>query len=157
MWGTLLGGIAYSNLVFFPVLLSALPDSAMVVTGPYGLHEEAFWMAIHPAMIVSLIAALILNWPSRSRRLLIGTSVATYAVLLLVSLLYFIPELIAFSGSQESAASPSEWLARAERWKTLSWLRGAAAYVPLLLAISRPAHVPAGARATPVPESTDDE
>ena len=76
VWGTLLGGIAYSHVVFFPVFLSALPDSAMVVTGPYGLHEEAFWIPIHPAMILSLISALALNWRSRSRRLLIGTGAA---------------------------------------------------------------------------------
>lgn len=42
LWGTLLGGIAYSHLVYFPVYLSALPDSAVVVNGPYGLHEAIF-------------------------------------------------------------------------------------------------------------------
>ena len=31
LWGTLLGGIAYSHLIYFPVYLSALPDSAVVV------------------------------------------------------------------------------------------------------------------------------
>ena len=62
--------------------------------------------------------------------------------MLVVSLVYFVPELMAFSASQESAVPSSEWLARARRWETLSWLRGAAAYagfVLLLVAITRPA------------------
>src|SRR5260370_6259539 len=64
LWGTLLGGIAYSHLVYFPVYLSALPDSAVVVNGPYGLHEETFWMLIHPLLILSLVVSLALNWKS---------------------------------------------------------------------------------------------
>ena len=62
LWGTLLGGIAYSHLVFFPVYLSALPDSSVVVNGPYGLHEQIFWMTIHPLLILSLVVSLVLNW-----------------------------------------------------------------------------------------------
>ena len=61
LWGTLLGGIAYSHLVYFPPYLSALPDSAVVVNGPYGLHEATFWMIIHPLLLLSLIVALVLN------------------------------------------------------------------------------------------------
>jgi hypothetical protein len=70
LWGTLLGGIAYSHVVCFPVFLSDLPDSAAVVHGPYGLHEEVFWMSIHPVTILSLIAAVAFNWKWRPRRLL---------------------------------------------------------------------------------------
>lgn len=142
LWGTLLGGIAYSHLVYFPVFLSALPDSAVLVTGRYGLHEEVFWMSLHPALLLSLLAALALNWKSRHRRALIGATVAVYAAVLVVSQLYFIPELIAFGASQSSAVPPPQWLARAQRWETLSWLRGAvcyAAYLPLLLALTHPA------------------
>src|SRR5919112_2761449 len=68
LWGTLLGGIAYSHLVYFPVYLSALPDSAVVVTGTYGLNEVPFWAIIHPLLILSLIAALALNWKLKPRR-----------------------------------------------------------------------------------------
>ncbi|HEX8116407.1 MAG TPA: hypothetical protein VF521_03990, partial [Pyrinomonadaceae bacterium] len=72
LWGTLLGGIAYSHLVYFPVYLSALPDSAVVVNGPYGLREGMFWGLIHPLLILSLISSLVLNWKWKARRKLIG-------------------------------------------------------------------------------------
>jgi hypothetical protein len=140
LWGTLLGGIAYSHLVYFPVYLSALPASAVVVNGTYGLEESVFWKFIHPLLIIALVAALALNWRSKPRRNLIALSFAVYAVVLVVSALFFIPELGAFKHSPESATmSPAEWLARGRRWQHLSWVRGAfmyAAELPLLVALS---------------------
>jgi hypothetical protein len=141
LWGTVLGGIVYSHLVYFPVYLSALPDSAVVVNGPYGLHEAIFWMTVHPLLILSLIVALVLNWKSTSRRKLILISFAIYFLVLVVTQIYFIPELIAFERSPESKVLPGEWLARGQRWQRLSWTRGAimyAAILPLLLALTRP-------------------
>jgi hypothetical protein len=141
LWGTLLGGIAYSHLVYFPVYLSALPDSAVVVNGPYGLHEAVFWMTIHPLLILSLILALVLNWKSRPRRNRILISFAIYVVVLVVSSLYFIPELVAFQRSPGSGLPPAEWLARGQRWQRLSWIRGAVMYAgiwPLLVALTNP-------------------
>ncbi|HEX8688239.1 MAG TPA: hypothetical protein VF654_17125 [Pyrinomonadaceae bacterium] len=144
LWGTLLGGIAYSHLVYFPVYLSALPDSAVVVNGPYGLHEAVFWMTIHPLLILSLIAALGLNWKSRPRRKLILVSFAIYFLVLVVTQIYFLPELAAFERSPESGLPPAEWLARGRRWQRLSWVRGAsmyAAFLPLLLALTKQSQV----------------
>lgn len=140
LWGTVLGGIVYSHLVYFPVYLSALPDSAVVVNGTYGLHEAIFWMTIHPLLILSLIAALVLNWKSGSRRKLILISCAIYFLVLVVTQIYFIPELIAFEQSPKSTVLPAEWLARGQRWQRLSWTRGAIMYagiLPLLLALTK--------------------
>lgn len=145
LWGTLLGGIAYSHLVYFPVYLSALPDSSVVVNGTYGLHEATFWMLIHPLLILSLVVSLVLNWRLRARRKLVLISFAVYVLVLVVSSIYFIPELGAFAHSPQSSLSPAEWLARGQRWQRLSWVRGAtmyAAILPLLLALTKPAGVP---------------
>jgi hypothetical protein len=144
LWGTLLGGIAYSHLVYFPVYLSALPGSAVVVNGPYGLNEEIFWLTIHPLLILSLIVTLLLNWRLKSRRKLILTSLAVYFLMLVITLLYFLPELAAFRHSPESGLSAAEWLVRGRRWQRLSWLRGVicyAAFIPLLIALTKPADV----------------
>lgn len=142
LWSTMLGGITYSHMVYFPVYLSALPDSSVVVNGPYGLNETPFWLALHPLLILSLIVTLLLNWRLRSRRKLILISFVVYALIVVISRLYFIPELTAFKNSPESGLSPAEWLARGQRWQRLSWLRGAICYVtfvPLLLALTKPA------------------
>src|ERR1044071_4714104 len=108
LWGTLLGGIAYSHLVYFPVYLSALPDSAVVVNGPYGLHEGIFWGLIHPLLILSLIFSLAMNWKLRERRRLILISFAVYILVLIVSSIYFIPELGNFARSPQSGVPAAE-------------------------------------------------
>jgi hypothetical protein len=144
LWGTLLGGIAYSHIVYFPVYLSALPDSAVVVNGPYGLHEARFWMTIHPLLILSLIVALVLNWRIQTRRKLILISFVVYALVIVITQIYFIPELMAFQRSPQSGLMPSEWLARGQRWQRLSWIRGIIMYagiLPLLLALTKPVSV----------------
>ena len=141
LWGTLLGGITYSHLVYFPVYLSALPESAVVVNGPYGLHEAVFWLTVHPLLILSLIVALVLNWKYKARRKLILTSFGIYFLVLVVTQIYFLPELRAFEQSPQSNVSAAEWAARGQRWQTMSWIRGGvmyAAIVPLLLALTKP-------------------
>lgn len=141
LWGTLLGGVVYSHLVYFPVYLSDLPNSAVVVNGPYGLNEVRFWALIHPLLIIALVAALVLNWTSPARRKLIGLSLTVYVVVLLISFFYFVPELVLFRNSPQSTVSAAEWLVRGRRWQRLSWLRGAViyiTYVPLLFALTKP-------------------
>ena len=140
LWGTLLGGIVYSHLVYFPVYLSDLPNSAVVVNGPYGLHDAIFWMTIHPILILSLVVALGLNWKSKMRRRLILISLMLYFLVLIVTQIYFLPELGAFEQSPTLKGSPSEWLARGQRWQRLSWIRGGVMYVgilPLLMAVTK--------------------
>ena len=141
LWATVLGAIVYSHVVFFPVYLSALPDSAVLVQGPYALHDERFWTLIHPLLILSLLLTLGLNWRLKKRRKLIGITAGIYLFALVATMLYFVPELMEFLRSPESAVSRGEWFARGQRWQHLSWLRGAAMYagfVPLLLALGEP-------------------
>ncbi|HKP46362.1 MAG TPA: hypothetical protein VJT50_07165 [Pyrinomonadaceae bacterium] len=137
LWATLLGGIVYSHIVFFPIYLSALPDSANLVHGPYALNDSSFWVLLHPLTILMLVLTLILNWSVKRRRVLIAISCAVYALAIIATALYFVPELRAFLASPESSVSRAEWFARGQRWQHLSWVRGVfmyLAFIPLLLA-----------------------
>lgn len=141
LWGTLLGGIVYSHLVFFPVYLSDLPNSAVLVNGPYALNETPFWLIIHPLLVISLIVALVFNW-NGPRRKLIVISLIVYAVIIIITQIYFVPELILFKHSPESTVPAADWLARGRSWQRLSWLRGVISYlafIPLLIALTKPA------------------
>jgi hypothetical protein len=140
MWGTVLGGIAYSHIVFFPAYLAALPDSAVVVTGPYGLNDGAFWALAHPLLIAVLAATLGTNWRNASCRKLLLMSVGIYLAALVVTMLYFVPGLVAFANSADLNIDPARWAERGLWWQRWSWLRGTAMYlgiVPLLLALHR--------------------
>src|SRR5919197_1329862 len=99
LYGLFLGGIVYAHVVFFPPYLSALPNSAVLVNGPYAVHDEYFWLLIHPLAILALIVALALNWRRKTRRKLIAIPLALYIVALIVTSLYFVPELREFKNS----------------------------------------------------------
>ena len=138
LMGTLLGGVVYSHLVYFPVYLSALPDSAVLVNGPYALNEARFWLLIHPLAILSLVLSLALNWKIRARRKFVLMTLGIYLLAIVVTALYFVPELRAFQDSPNLNLSRAEWYARGQRWQYLSWVRGAfmgLSIVPLLLAL----------------------
>jgi len=143
-YGILLGGIVYAHVVFFPPYLSALPNSAALVNGPYALHDENFWTLIHPVTILSLLVALVLNWKTPARRKLIAIPLTLYIIAIVVTFIYFVPELREFRASSNSGVSAAEWFARGQRWQHFSWLRGAImglAMVPLLLALITPEKV----------------
>lgn len=138
LMGVLLGGIVYSHIAFFPSYLAGLPNSAALVNGPYPIRDGSFWVLIHPLAILSLIISLLLNWKIPPRRKLIAIPLTIYVVAIIVTSLYFVPELMAFRESPNSGIPPADWYARGQRWQHLSWLRGTVmglSYVALLLAL----------------------
>lgn len=138
LMGILVGGSVYSHIVFFPVYLSALPDSSVLVNGPYALHEERFWLMIHPLAVLSLIISLALNWKLRARRKFIAIPLIVYLLAIVVTALFFVPELQNFQNSPNLNISRAEWSARGQRWQYLSWIRGTLmglTVIPLLIAL----------------------
>ena len=141
LWGVLLGGATYAGLVYFPAYLSHLPESSVVVTGPYGLNETVFWLTIHPLLILSLIISLTINWSDKQRRKLIAVPFAIYITILVITQIYFLPELGAFHTSAESGLSTAEWAVRTSRWQMLNVVRAAVLYssmIFLMMALARP-------------------
>jgi uncharacterized membrane protein len=140
-YGIFIGGIVYAHIVFFPPYLSALPASAALTNGPFALRDENFWTLIHPLATLALIVALALNWKVPARRKLIAIPLVLYVMALVVTFLYFVPELRAFHASPSSSVSAAEWYARGQRWQHLSWTRGTImglVMIPLLLALITP-------------------
>jgi hypothetical protein len=145
LWGVLLGGIGYSHLVYFPVYLSHLPESSVVVNGQYGLNDGRFWLAVHPVLVLSLIVSLASNWRDAYRRSMVAITLAVYVVILVITSIYFLPELSQFESSPILPdVTQAEWLARGRRWQYLSWIRGGVCFLlilPLLFALARPRNV----------------
>lgn len=143
LWGVLLGGVVYSHIVYFPVYLSHLPESAVLTNGDYALHEENFWMLLHPLLILSLIVSLATNWRHAFRRKMIAATLTVYAAIIVISMLYFIPQLGEFQASPRSGISTAEWQQRGAHWQHMSWIRGATLFIfsiPLLFGLAKPKH-----------------
>lgn len=138
LWATLIGAVMYSHVVFLSAYLRHLPASTSLLSGPYGIHDENFWIPIHPVCILAMIVTLILNWNVLPRRKYILSTLIMYAIILVITFNYFVPELLAFAQSHQSTVPASEWLERGTRWERLSWIRGFFMYsgfVMLLIAL----------------------
>lgn len=138
-WATLLGGILYSHIVFFPPYLSHLPASTQLISGEYGLKDENFWMFIHPVTLVSVLLALLLHRKAKTSRKFIAGALGIYVLVLAATALYFVPELLAFAKSADNnSVAAEEWLQRGQNWQYRSWLRGScmlAGFILLLTAL----------------------
>ncbi len=133
-WAIIIGGVMYSHIVYFPPYLSNLPESNKLITGNYGLHDGNFWMFVHPFTIVTTIATLILNWQIKKRRKLILIAFSIYAIAIVATATYFVPNLLAFaSSSSDTTVAASEWYQRGQTWQHFSWIRGSSLYVGFLM------------------------
>ncbi|MCC6257649.1 MAG: DUF1772 domain-containing protein [Chitinophagaceae bacterium] len=140
-WAGILGAVLYAHIAVMPSLLSHLPESWILESGPYPIRDEIFWKLIHPFSILFTIITLIVNWKILSRRKLIAGAAIIYLVALIATYTYFVPELMEFvKSAQNTSVTAAEWLERGQRWQHLSWIRGAfmlSGFVLLLLALSK--------------------
>lgn len=140
-WAMLIGGVMYSHIVYFPSYLSHLPESNSLIKGEYGLHDEHFWLFVHPFVILSTITSLILNWNFVSTRKFILFPLGIYVIALVATAFYFVPGLLAFAESNSTPnITPAEWFQRGQTWQHLSWVRGFSlftGFVFLLIALTK--------------------
>jgi hypothetical protein len=69
-----------------------------------------------------------------------------YTTALIVTMWYFVPQLMAFASSAQEVFPESYWDERASLWITLSTIRGLILFIfilPLLIALARPRGVDA--------------
>ncbi|ESU22847.1 hypothetical protein FEDK69T_17500 [Flavobacterium enshiense DK69] len=140
-WAVILGGLTYSHIVYYPNYLSHLPESTILVNNKYGLKEDKFWIIIHPLIIVSTAAAFILNWKITERRKYLLITIYIYVLAMVVTAIYFYPEVIEFSQSNRTnTVSPKEWHKRGQIWLVFSSIRLFFVYIAfasLLIAVTR--------------------
>lgn len=139
-WAMIVGGIMYSHIVYFPPYLAHLPVSNQLISGEYGLHDENFWMFIHPVTVLLTITTLVLNWRLKQRRTFILITAGIYALAIFFTAIYFVPELKAFAKSTASSATVSELFERGQTWQHRSWIRGSfmlTGFIMLLVALQK--------------------
>jgi cytochrome bd-type quinol oxidase subunit 2 len=105
-----------------PQWSAAPPRSLSMWQGEYGLHAEYFWMAIHPVTLLLLIGALITNWKN-SRRKHILIVLGTYFLILVITSIYFVPELISLIQTPYQDTVDENLVSRSSQWEMLSIIR----------------------------------
>jgi hypothetical protein len=90
--------------------------------GDYGAAPFRFWIPVHPITVVLLVAALIANWKTERRKCIL-LALGGYVVVLLVTVLYFVPGVMAILQSPYSATVDPALTRRANVWEALSLVR----------------------------------
>ena len=121
-FSVVIGAAIYEHVAVVPRWSAAPPLSLSMFQGEYGLNPTPFWMAIHPATLLLLAASILLFWKTGSRPYLLITSVG-YVVILLITFAFFVPELVAITGSAISGKADVSLTKRAGLWETLSLVR----------------------------------
>jgi hypothetical protein len=121
-FAVVIGAAVYEHLAVVPQWSAAPPVSLSMFQGKYGLNSGAFWMYIHPVTLLLLIATLTLFWRTdRGKNILI--ILTGYVMILIATAVYFVPELMAITGTAFSETIDPSLTNRANQWESLSIIR----------------------------------
>ena len=112
------------------------PDLVQPARG--GISRKRFWIAIHVAFEVVLIAALVWTWSQPAVRTCLLVALASHAIMRLWSAFDFIPKALAFErAAQVDEAAARAWTRRS-RWRMPLDLLTCAAMLGALIEASQP-------------------
>ena len=117
-----IGAAVYEHLGVVPQWSAAPPASLSMFQGKYGLAAENFWMPIHPVCLVLFLINLVLFWKTDRRKPLL-IPFAGYFLVLVITAIFFVPELLDITGTPFSETTDAALTQRAKLWETLSIIR----------------------------------
>jgi hypothetical protein len=112
----LLGGGLYEFLAIDPSWPKR-PELIQPARG--GISRKRFWIPVHTAFELTLIAALVMTWGLPDIRFWLLVALASHGAMRVWSALDFIPKALAFERANPAEVSP----AAARRWSRRSMLR----------------------------------
>ncbi|MCW2553205.1 MAG: hypothetical protein JWR78_2986 [Mycobacterium sp.] len=111
-----LGGGLYEFRVLDPIW----PNRPAIVQPRHGgVSRRRFWIPVHAAFEVALLAALVASWSHSHVRTALLVAVASHAVMRIWSFLDFIPKAVAFEKADPATIDRDA----AVRWSRRSLLR----------------------------------
>jgi hypothetical protein len=138
---TQIGAQLYALSVVARTVSAAPPRSFAMLQGQYGYNSSAFWNTVPMITAVLFVIALVANWKTPRRKLLLF-ALALFVIAGLVAGLYLEPvfdemKAVGFRDEVDPVLQ-----GRAARWYALDWAvwaLGAVAGLTLLVALIRPA------------------
>jgi hypothetical protein len=122
------------------VVKSAPPRSFAILEGAYRYDSSAFWQTVPPITTVLFLVALIANWKTDRRKLLLG-AFTLFLIGGMVAGLYLEPMFAEIKGIGYRDIVDPELQARAATWYAFDWgvwSLGLIAGIALLIALARP-------------------
>ncbi len=118
----MVGGAVYEHLCVVPSWSAAPPLSLSMFQGEYGLKAETFWMLIHPVNLLLFAASLAMFWRTQRKKNIVIV-LASYISILVVTAIYFVPELLTIVQTPFSTEVDPDLTRRAKLWEVLSIIR----------------------------------
>jgi len=137
-----IGAQLFALVVVAGTVAAAPPRSFAMFAGQYGYNSSGFWNTVPMITSVLFLFAVIANWKTRRRRLLLF-ALALFVIGSLIAGLLVEPIFSEMSAVGYSDRVDSVLQSRAAKWYALDWMLwgvGASAGVALLLALITPAH-----------------
>ncbi len=134
-----IGGQLFAVSVLVRTIAEAPPRSFAILEGAYPYDSSGFWSTVPPVTAFLFIIALIANWKSQ-RRVLLLVSLALFIFGGLIAGLVLEPELAKMVATGYSDTVDPELQSRAAQWYYLDWATwgiGALSGLALLLALAR--------------------
>ncbi|HEX6576552.1 MAG TPA: hypothetical protein VF042_16405 [Gemmatimonadaceae bacterium] len=134
------GAQLFAVSIIARVVQSAPPRSFAILEGPYRYDSSAFWNIVPPITALLFIIALIGNWKTNRRTLIVG-AFALFLVSGVVAGVYVEPMYAQMIAVGYRDVVDPELQARAARWYSMDfaiWALGLVAGIALLCALARP-------------------
>lgn len=142
-----IGGQFFAISVLVSTITAAPPRSFAILEGPYPYDSGGFWSTVPPVTAVLYVAALVTNWKTQ-RRVLLIVSLALFMAAGLIAGVVLEPEFDQMIAAGYSDTIDPALRNRAEQWYYFDWASWGVivlAGLALLLALARPAELKASA------------
>lgn len=139
----ILGAGVYEHLSTWPIAFAEPPRSLAMFQGEYAIQPASFWRLVHPVTLLLLLAALALNWRTGRKKYILLT-LGAYALALVATFIYYVPELTRIIGTPYAATVDADLQHSAGLWITLSLVRLTvifASAIVLLFGLTKPDRV----------------
>lgn len=121
-FSVVIGGAVYEHLTVVPAWSAAIPASLSMFQGTHGLNPAPFWISIHPVTLLLMLGSLAVFWKTEGRRFQL-TALAGYVLVLVITQIYFVPELLELTGTPFAVTVDQGLTARGQLWEKLSLVR----------------------------------
>ena len=137
-----IGAQLFALVVVAGTVAQAPPRSFAMFAGEYGYNSSGFWNTVPTITSVLFLVALIANWKTRRRKLLLF-ALSLFVIGSLIAGLLVEPIFSEMIATGYSDRVDSALQSRAATWYALDWMLwgvAASAGIALLLALITPAH-----------------
>lgn len=117
------GAGIFETAVIIPKWSAAPPESFHILKGEYGIDLKIFWIVMHSIHEITFIIAIIFCWHIPGVRDWLVMLFATHFAVRVWTLLYFVPNIIAFQKIANDGGAVPDLTNRVNNWRNLNYLR----------------------------------